>query len=295
MDPVVASRDREGTRRAAEPVDDLRRRLYRPDATAADLQRYLAGRAAEGEEQPSAAIAAHAASAADTTDTTDTAIAEAEADTTTEAADADTASADADTADADADADADGRTAGRFPRRRAAVGVAVVGAAALLLTLLPRRPASTPRPSAVPRAQAVVQDVGEGQVLDTGAGTASGATPAPASIRGTAVVGQRFTGRGNAVVAVDPPPGSRGGGRAMIAMTAAGTAVRWRALLIVTRNDWTSFPVVMARGSATGLAGTPTTFVYPAGPPTRIAVQAPARVRWTLVVAVADGLEPTLR
>ena len=294
MDPVVAGRDREGTRRAAEPVDDLRRRLYRPDATAADLQRYLAGRAAEGEEQPSSAIAAHAASAADTTDT---AIAEAEADTTTtttEAADAeaDTASA---AATATASADADGRTAGRFPRRRAAVGVAVVGAAALLLTLLPHRPAGTPHPGAVPRAQAVVQDVGEGQVLDTGAGTASGATPAPASIRGTAVAGQRFTGRGNAVVAVDPPPGSRGGGRAMIAMTAAGTAVRWRALLIVTRNDWTSFPVVMARGSATGLAGTPTTFVYPAGPPTRIAVQAPARARWTLVVAVADGLEPTLR
>uniref|UniRef100_UPI0035C954D6 hypothetical protein n=1 Tax=uncultured Amnibacterium sp. TaxID=1631851 RepID=UPI0035C954D6 len=176
--------------------------------------------------------------------------------------------------------------------------LAAVAGVALLAGVRLGQPGSTPdaTATATPRVQAVLQDVGDGRVL-TVDGRADGPTPVPVSIDGTAVVGQRFQGYGTAVVGFDPPDGSFEGGRVLVDVTSsAPTRVSWRALIMLTRMDWTSYPLVAARGIAQDHSGAraPTVFVYPSRPPTRIAVEAPPGVGWTLVVAISGQLAPDL-
>ncbi|GAA4741999.1 hypothetical protein GCM10025783_11640 [Amnibacterium soli] len=152
----------------------------------------------------------------------------------------------------------------------------------------------TARPTAAPVLQQDVQD-GARYAVDT-AGV-SGPRSVATTVRGTAVIGQRFEGRGSAVVPVDLLPGTFDGGRAMVVLTAARSApTEWRALRLLTRNDFSSFPVVMAHGTADPgtLVATPSTFVFPGAPPARIAVEAPDDVRWTLVVAASPQIADQL-
>ncbi len=184
-------------------------------------------------------------------------------------------------------------------RRRALLGV-MAGAAALAAVAAlistdrgaPAVTASSPAPAAD------VRDIGEGRTLAVEEGTVSAPVRAATSVHGVAAVGLRYEGRGNAVVAFDPPTGAIDGGRMKVALSTSGTApVAWRALLIVLRGDGRSYPAVLARGRTGEPRGTadPTTFIYPTGPPSRIAVEAPAGSAWSLLVAVTDGIEPTLR
>lgn len=244
--------EQQGSPEGASRLDDLRRRLYRADATDADVQRYEAERALVAEDAP--------------------------------------------------DPPAEPVAPPATPRHRAVLllGATAVAGIALLAAVRTGQPAVEAGPaSASPSAgRSLVQDVGEGQVLAVELGSVSDPMSVPVSIRGTAVAGQRFLGRGNAVVAFHPPGAVTDGGRAMVVLTANGPSpVGWRALLTMTRNETTTYPIVMARGQnqqGAGLA-TPTTFVFPGSPPTRIAVEAPSDVRWTLVVGATDGLEPELR
>ena len=233
---------------AADRVDDLRRRLYRVDASEEDLQRYLAEQPVQPAVEPIEEVS--------------------------------------------------GDGVKRFPRRRTGIALAVVmTAAAVLIVQGARSPTGSAGPTALPAGQALLQSIGDGQVLDVAGGEVTDAVNVPAAVHGTAVAGQRFSGRGNALVAFHPPSGAFDGGTLMVAMTATGSApVRWRALLVMTRNETTSYPLVLARGRVdreSGL-GVPTTFIYPSRPPTRFAVAAAPDVRWTLVVAVTNGVEPAL-
>lgn len=235
-------------------LDALRRRLYRPDATDADLREYLAERVAAtpGPEQEAA--------------------------------------------------EPPPRPSHRVPLILAGVGAAVVavvvvGAVGLRQaedTALPAVPtaAASSAPTAAP-SEAVV-DVGDGQVL-TLDGVAPTRTAVGTTVRDRRVIGRRFEGRGNAVVRLDPPVGSWDGGRVSVQMTSNGPSpVAWRALLRVTRTDWTTYPVVLARGLVPEQSGAavPSTFLYPRNPPTEIAVAAGRDVPWTLVVGIAGGLQP---
>jgi hypothetical protein len=181
-------------------------------------------------------------------------------------------------------------------RSVAVVAVLLAGLAGVVVgERLDPRASGTARPSPSPVVQ---QDFGDGLRFAVDASGVSGPTRVATSVRGTAVVGQRFEGHGAAVVPVDLLPGSFDGGRAMVLLTAAQPApTEWRALSVITRDDFSSFPVVMAQGTADPgtTVATPSTFVFSGGPPARIAVQAPADVRWTLVVAATSQIADELR
>jgi hypothetical protein len=141
------------------------------------------------------------------------------------------------------------------------------------------------------------QDFGNGLRFAVDTSGVTGPTRVRTSLHGTPVSGQRFDGHGAAVVPVDLLPGSYDGGRALVVLTAAQAApTEWRALSLVTRDDFSSFPVVMAQGTADPgtVVATPSTFVFPAAPPVRIAIEAPADVGWTLVVAATSRIADEL-
>jgi hypothetical protein len=178
--------------------------------------------------------------------------------------------------------------------RPAKVAAIAHAACAAVLGVRRAQPAEEPRPEPTQ----VLRDADGGPRFAIDLAGVSGPVTVRTSVRGTPVVGQQFEGHGSAVVPVDPSPGSFAGGRAMIVLTAAQSApTEWRAVRLITRNDWTSYPVVLAHGSADPgmIVATPSTFVYPGAPPARIAVDVPEGIRWTLVVAATDGLGPSVR
>ena len=171
----------------------------------------------------------------------------------------------------------------------------VAGGLGLTLGVVLAQPA-TERATTAP-AKVLQQDVSGGGRFTIDTAGVTGPTLVATSMQGTPLIGVRFEGHGSAVVPVDLLPGSFDGGRAMVVLTAAQPApTTWRALRVVTRNDFSSFPVVMAHGTAdpgTNVA-TPSTFVYPGAPPARVAVEAPDEVRWTLLVAATSQIAAEL-
>ncbi|MGT2427129.1 hypothetical protein [Amnibacterium kyonggiense] len=197
--------------------------------------------------------------------------------------------------------DAPPETVPALPRARirrllpaAALTATAAAAVAVALVVPPGRPPA-PRPSALGSATSspapvLVQDIGDGDTLTVPRRASSTGVPAAVAVDGAAVVGQRFAGSGNALLVIDPPRGSTRGGVATVAVTAAGPVpVAWRALAPVYRGRWIPVSAVLARGSSTGPAGAiaPRSFRYAAAPPSRVAVIAPAGVRWSVVVGVA--------
>ncbi|TDS77239.1 hypothetical protein [Amnibacterium kyonggiense] len=179
------------------------------------------------------------------------------------------------------------------PRRRfvpvAALSAVVAVALAVSLSQLhalraPARSAATASPVPV-----LVQDIGDGTTLTVPQRASIRTATTPIAIDGTAVVGQRFEGSGNAMLVVDPPRRAMHGGVATVLLTSIGPVpVSWRALSLVYLGQWTAVPVVLARGSSAEPpgVGAPRTFRYRDAPPTRIAVIAPAGVRWSVLVGV---------
>jgi len=185
----------------------------------------------------------------------------------------------------------------RRPRWGAVVvAVALAGLAGIAIGQRLAPPAvETARPTAAPVLQ---QDFEDGPRFAVDTKGVTGPTAVATNVHGTAVVGQQFEGHGPAVVPVELLPGSFDGGRAMVVLTAAQPApTAWRALRLLTRNDFSSFPVVMAHGTADPgqIVATPSTFIYPGAAPARIAVEAPDSVRWTLVVAATPQIGDQLR
>lgn len=138
-------------------------------------------------------------------------------------------------------------------------------------------------------------------VLDVGAGLSAGprgrVVHEPASrttaADGTAVLSQRFTGVGAAVVPLDLTTASFDGGRVVVTLTASRPSpVAWRAIRLRTRQDWSSYPEVVARSPAADSAGIRSSTVasYGGAPPGWIAVDADATGRWTLVVVLLSPL-----
>ena len=191
---------------------------------------------------------------------------------------------------------AEEQPAARRPRRGAVVLAAVVaGGLGLTLGVVVAQPA-TERAKPAP-AKVLQQSISDAQRFTIDTAGVRGPTSVATAILGTALIGQRFEGHGPAVVPVDLLPGSFDGGRAMVVLTAAQPApTAWRALRVVTRSDFSSFPVVMAHGTADPgtIVATPSTFVYPGAPPARIAVEAPDDVRWTLLVAATSQIAAEL-
>lgn len=185
------------------------------------------------------------------------------------------------------------------PRSHAGLTVAAVVLAALAGMVvgehLPQPLPHTARPAADRAAQQTF-DAGPAFAVHT-AGVSRPASVAT-SVRGTPVLGQRFVGHGPAVVPVALLPGSFDGGRATVVLTAAQPApIAWRALRVLSLNDSSSFPVVMAQGFADpgSAVATPSMFVFSGAAPARIAVEAPDTVRWTLVVAATSQIADRLR
>jgi len=187
------------------------------------------------------------------------------------------------------------------PARRSRVGLAVLAVvlAALGGMVVGERLAQPAPHVAQPTAEPVLQqDFEDGPRFAVDTKGVSGPRAVATSVHGTPVIGQQFEGHGPAVVPVDLLPGSFDGGRAMVVLTSAQSApTAWRALRLLTRNDFSSFPVVMAHGTADPgmLVATPSTFVYPGAPPARVAVEAPDDIRWTLVVAATPQIADDLR
>jgi hypothetical protein len=180
----------------------------------------------------------------------------------------------------------------------AGLGLAVVGALTLALGYgAPGRIAPTPSASAG-APQSVVMDVGDGQILAVPADGRTTSVATPSSVRGRPVVGELFTGSGNAVVSVDPPADPLSGGSAVLVFRSIdGVPASWRVLSTLRLGRAFSGPMVLARGASPDLSGAtdPQTFGYQAeSPPARIAVAAPEGARWSVLIAVA-GEEQALR
>ena len=129
-------------------------------------------------------------------------------------------------------------------------------------------------------------------------GRLSGPTPTALMVEGASTAAQRFEGVGDQLVPVSLPTAAFGDQRAVVVLYSAGTStIAWRALRLATRRDWSSYEQVLARGRVTGLADldSPTVFGYAGAPPSRISVEAPAGLHWTLVVAADDGPTDGLR
>lgn len=179
----------------------------------------------------------------------------------------------------------------RSPVRARVVGalLVVVAVAAFALAAGPRPVATTPAPSTTARAE--LRDIGRGTAVDVRRGSQSSPEAVVTQLDGTPMLGRRVDGRGTAIVVLGPAADAERGRAVVAVSTGGGAAVTWRALLDVVRRDWTTDATVVAEGRASspGRAVRPDAFSWTGGPPTRIAVIAPAGVRWSLVYAAAAG------
>lgn len=101
---------------------------------------------------------------------------------------------------------------------------------------------------------------------------------------------QQFTGRGSAIVPLSTSGASFRGGRAVLALSSPTAAeLGWRATRPSARQDSTFGDQILAVSDARQRQGPSATEVAPYVdiPPSRIAVQAPSGVRWTLLVVFA--------
>ncbi len=229
-------------------LDDLRRRLYRSDATDDDLRRYVEARESGSEVPPQPEHGPPPP-----------------------------------------------------PPRRLVLGLALAAvlAAGAAVAVAAQIGASSERAAPAARTTAGLQESGagaDGASSVAELGSVAGLGSVAASIGGTAAVGQRFQGYGDAVVPIDAPEGS-GGGRASIDVISTDPArVGWQALLRIDRDDGTSYPYVLAEGAAEDRSGAhaPTVFAFASRPLTQVAVEAPPGVGWTLVVAFTPEIAPVL-
>jgi len=76
----------------------------------------------------------------------------------------------------------------------------------------------------------------------------------------------------------------------MLSSTKAST-IAWRALRLTTRTDWTSYEQVVAQGTVAGRprVASPIDFHYVGAPPSRISIEAPYGVHWTVLIAFLSG------
>jgi hypothetical protein len=223
-------------------LDDLRRRLYRADATDDDLRRYLDERRAEPEAPPSPE-----------------------------------------------------RTGTRRTPRRLVLGVALAAVLAVGTAIAVSGRVAGSLEEAAPSSSPLAARNGFGDGL---ARAVEGPTAVAVSIDGTAAVGQRYQGYGDATVAFTAPAGSGDGGRALVDVTSSEpSVVEWQARLRVAPGSGSTYAYVLANGSAQDRSGAhaPTTFTYASRPLTHLVVSAPSGVGWTLVVAVTPRIAPELR
>ena len=179
---------------------------------------------------------------------------------------------------------------GGLRRRWIPIGLAVAVVGGLVLTdQLHRAPAPPPSTAS---ASGTREDVGDGEAIRVRRDAAGDPAFTAVTGLGAPAAGQRFDGRGSAVVPV-ADTSVRGSGRASVTLTSDGSfRAEWRALRTVVRPDGGTFRVVLARGPTATGAGpdAASTFVYADQPPGQVAVIAPPGTRWTLVVAVTSGL-----
>ena len=241
--------------RAQQRLDDLRRSLYRDGATEEDLRRYSEERAALGDVPVPV----------------------------TEPA---------------------GARMGHHTRRLLvalfATAVVLLAGIGVSITARPVHPTTSPTAaeSATPLKQGSIEDIGGGQTLVQEAGVVTSPPTQVVIVGGTAATAQQYQGIGDAVVALDlssaPFDGSRG--VVMLSSTKA-SPIAWRVLRLTTRRDWTSYEEIVARGTVLARPDVQSRidFHYVGAPPSRIAIEAPYGVHWTVLVAFLSGKQPLAR
>jgi hypothetical protein len=125
--------------------------------------------------------------------------------------------------------------------------------------------------------------------------TLAGPRDVAVTIAGTAVAGQRYRGTGGAVLPLAAPRGAFDGGRMLVDLTTSGPdRVGWRARAVDLAEPSSS--VLIASGAVRSPVGAdpPMLLRYPAQPPTRLEIDAPAGVGWSVLIAFADSTSPVL-
>jgi hypothetical protein len=248
--------------RAQQRLDDLRRCLYRDGATEEDLRRYAEERALLDAEQrgdldsnPSVAEPAGAA----------------------------------------------------MQHHTHRLLVALFAAAVVLLagtgvSITARAVHPTARPtsatSATPPEQGSIEDIGGGQTLVQEAAVVASPPTEVVVVEGMAATAQQYQGTGDAVVALDLSAAPFGGSRGVVMLSSSTpSTIAWRALRLVTRRDWTTYEQIVDQGTVAAgrRVPSPIDFHYVGSPPSRIAIEAPFGVRWTLLVAFLSGSAPPPR
>ncbi len=236
------------TEREGAELDDLRRRLYRADATDADLRQYLDGRAAGTEpeqvQEPQEAQVEPP----------------------------------------------------RRPRRwllaGAVAGVLVVCVAVTGVLLHRPTPAPPARAVATDRPEQVRVDVTDGTKVP-GPGQVIGPATRALTLDGAAIAAEQFEGNGDGTLSIHLPSAEFGTLRATVLVSSSRTStISWTALRPPSGDVAV---VAKARVSTHVDSAEPTAFTYAGGPPTRIAVSAPAGLRWTILVAPTNGTSDDLR
>lgn len=172
----------------------------------------------------------------------------------------------------------------------AAVGVSIAARPA------PMTRAPTPAPSATPLVLGSIQDIGGGQTLLQQAGVVTSPPVQVVIVGGMAATAQQYLGVGGAVVALDLSSAPVDGTRAVVMLSSSRPApIEWRALSLGTHRDWSSYEEIVARGTVVAWPGVQSRIDlhYVGPPPSRIAVEAPLGVHWTLLVAfLSDSAAP---
>ncbi len=158
--------------------------------------------------------------------------------------------------------------------------------------------APKPAAGATPLTQGSIEDIGGGQTLVQEAGVVTSPPIQVVIVGGTAATAQQYQGIGDAVVALDLSSAPVDGSRSVVMLSASRTSpIEWRALRLDTRRDWTSYEQVLARGTVIARPGVQSRIDvhYVGPPPSRIAIQAPFGVHWTVLVAFLSGSAPAPR
>jgi hypothetical protein len=181
-----------------------------------------------------------------------------------------------------------------------ATAVALLACIGVSITARPAHPRTAPTSAASATAptQGSIEDIGGGQALVQQAGVVTSPPTQVVIVGGTAATAQQYQGVGGAVVALDlssaPFDGSRG--VVMLSSTKA-SSIEWRALSLGTHRNWATYEEIVARGTVLARPGIQSRidFQYLGPPPSRIAVEAPFGVHWTLLVAFLSGSGRTSR
>jgi hypothetical protein len=126
---------------------------------------------------------------------------------------------------------------------------------------------------------------------------APSSTPVPLSVDGAAVVAQQSSGRGSAVVRIDPSSAPVSGAALFVSMAASDPSpVGWRVERRASRpNRASDIQVLAASAPSSRVGAAPTIVMYKGAAPTEIVVLAATGVTWTIRVAFVAAGAPGLR